>query len=102
MLRLLERTPRVRCLADDQALRSPLPAVVEQLELCQRALAAFLEDKRSAFPRLYFIGVSFLGENNTLNTQLWKEDNDLLEVLAQPPFAQWTLSLVQKHKTYRR
>ena len=33
-----------------------LPAVLEQLDACQRALSAYLEDKRHLFPRFYFIG----------------------------------------------
>ena len=38
--------------------------MLQQLDICQKALSNFLEDKRSAFPRFYFIG-----------------DDDLLEVL---------------------
>ena len=41
--------------------------MLQQLEICQKALSIFLEDKRSAFPRFYFIG-----------------DDDLLEVLIKP------------------
>ena len=37
--------------------------MLQQMDLCQKALANYLEDKRSAFPRFYFIG-----------------DDDLLEV----------------------
>ena len=37
--------------------------MVQQLDICQRALSDFLEEKRSMFPRFYFIG-----------------DDDLLEV----------------------
>ena len=37
--------------------------MVQQLDICQRALSDFLEEKRSIFPRFYFIG-----------------DDDLLEV----------------------
>ena len=41
--------------------------MLQQMEICQKALANFLEDKRSAFPRFYFIG-----------------DDDLLEVSEAP------------------
>lgn len=37
--------------------------MLQQMEICQKALSNFLEDKRSVFPRFYFIG-----------------DDDLLEV----------------------
>ena len=43
-----------------------LPSLESELDLCQRALSDFLEDKRSEFSRFYFIG-----------------DEDLLEVLGR-------------------
>ena len=47
-------------------LTDTLKTMVDQLERCQKALADFLEQKRSAMPRFYFIG-----------------DDDLLEILGQ-------------------
>ena len=44
-------------------LQETLQQMVQQLDICQRALSDFLEEKRSMFPRFYFIG-----------------DDDLLEV----------------------
>lgn len=42
------------CVTSDM-LRSLLPALLEQLELCQKSLAAYLETKRAEFPRFYFV-----------------------------------------------
>eukprot|EP01135_Chromosphaera_perkinsii_P011757 Nk52_evm3s2496 gene=Nk52_evmTU3s2496 len=39
----------------DEGLVSMLPFMAEQLELCQNSLSGYLEVKRSAFPRFYFI-----------------------------------------------
>lgn len=44
-------------------VQETLQQMLQQLDICQKALSNFLEDKRSAFPRFYFIG-----------------DDDLLEV----------------------
>lgn len=45
-------------------LKETLETVLSQLEVCQKALNDFLEEKRSKFPWFYFIG-----------------DDDLLEIL---------------------
>lgn len=52
--------------ADIPGIREKLPQMAQQLDVCQRALADFLEEKRSQFPRFYFLG-----------------DDDLLEILGQ-------------------
>lgn len=60
---------RLFSLADEHLfpdLRGQLGASLDQLERCQKALSDFLEEKRSAMPRFYFIG-----------------DEDLLEILGQ-------------------
>ncbi|RLN86865.1 hypothetical protein BBJ28_00018703, partial [Nothophytophthora sp. Chile5] len=65
----VERDPKLFNLADDMVfpqLVERLATLVDQLERCQKALADFLEDKRSRMPRFYFIG-----------------DEDLLEILGQ-------------------
>lgn len=48
-------------------VQETLQQMLQQLDICQKALSNFLEDKRSAFPRFYFIG-----------------DDDLLEVSKSP------------------
>ncbi|XP_069942834.1 cytoplasmic dynein 2 heavy chain 1 isoform X1 [Cherax quadricarinatus] len=47
-------------------IRNTLVTLLDQLARCQKSLNEFLEEKRSAFPRFYFIG-----------------DDDLLEILGQ-------------------
>lgn len=42
--------------ADIPGIREKLPQMAQQLDSCQKALSEFLEDKRSLFPRFYFIG----------------------------------------------
>lgn len=42
------------CVSSDM-LRSLLPTLLEQLELCQKSLTAYLETKRAEFPRFYFV-----------------------------------------------
>mmetsp|Transcript_17017 Transcript_17017/g.54247 ORF Transcript_17017/g.54247 Transcript_17017/m.54247 type:complete len:3325 (+) Transcript_17017:156-10130(+) len=62
----IESDPLVTSFAEMPRLRDTLPQMVNQLDICQRALSDFLEEKRSMFPRFYFIG-----------------DDDLLEILGQ-------------------
>ncbi|KAH8025377.1 hypothetical protein HPB51_007689 [Rhipicephalus microplus] len=61
-----ERIVLVGSMAETQALDS----LADQLSRCQRALHQHMEDKRSRFPRFYFLG-----------------DEDLLEVLGNRPSA---------------
>ncbi len=58
--------PKVLALCSVPALNETLETIIDQLERCQKALNDYLEEKRSKFPRFYFIG-----------------DDDLLEILGQ-------------------
>uniref|UniRef100_A0A183FTN2 DHC_N2 domain-containing protein n=1 Tax=Heligmosomoides polygyrus TaxID=6339 RepID=A0A183FTN2_HELPZ len=60
------RDARLVSLCGRQSLRKSLEQIIDQLNRCQKALNQFLEEKRSAFPRFYFLG-----------------DDDLLEILGQ-------------------
>ena len=60
------RDPRVIAIIQSKDIGARLKSMVDQLQRCQKALNEFLEDKRSVFPRFYFIG-----------------DDDLLEILGQ-------------------
>ncbi|GMT29042.1 hypothetical protein PFISCL1PPCAC_20339, partial [Pristionchus fissidentatus] len=62
----VSRDPRLISLCNRSGLKNTLETIVDQLNRCQRALNQFLEDKRSAFSRFYFLG-----------------DDDLLEILGQ-------------------
>jgi len=57
---------RVVSFADIRGVCDKLGSMIDQLDRCQKALSDFLEQKRSKFPRFYFIG-----------------DDDLLEILGQ-------------------
>ncbi|GMH82520.1 hypothetical protein TrST_g11065 [Triparma strigata] len=69
IMQQVELEPKLFNLVDERihhGLGNTLSTMVDQLERCQKALADFLEEKRSAMPRFYFIG-----------------DDDLLEILGQ-------------------
>jgi len=72
----LESNKLVVSFAEIIGIRDKLPQMAQQLDVCQRALSDFLEDKRSSFPRFYFLG-----------------DDDLLEILGQAQ----NPSVIQSH-----
>ena len=47
--------PRVTSLLRIGSVRSILRSMLDRLDRCQKSLNEFLEEKRSAFPRFYFI-----------------------------------------------
>ena len=49
------------CYGND-VLKNLLPYLLEQLELCQKALSGYLDQKRSSFPRFYFVSDAVLLE----------------------------------------
>ncbi|CAH1776602.1 unnamed protein product [Owenia fusiformis] len=62
----VNRDNRVLSFVAKTGLRNLLVTMLDQLQRCQKSLNEFLEEKRSSFPRFYFIG-----------------DDDLLEILGQ-------------------
>ncbi|XP_034825556.2 cytoplasmic dynein 2 heavy chain 1 [Maniola hyperantus] len=64
--RIIESDPRLSALVQSPRLQPMLDAISEQLNACQSALHEYIDEKRSIFPRLYFLS-----------------DDDLLELLGQ-------------------
>jgi dynein heavy chain 2 len=61
-----QRDNRTVALLRIGSIKSTLATMLDRLERCQKSLNEFLEEKRSSFPRFYFIG-----------------DDDLLQILGQ-------------------
>ncbi|XP_015268586.1 PREDICTED: cytoplasmic dynein 2 heavy chain 1 [Gekko japonicus] len=72
----IKQDNRIISLNSRAGIRNALVTILDQLQRCQKSLNEFLEEKRSAFPRFYFIG-----------------DDDLLEILGQST----NPSVIQSH-----
>jgi dynein heavy chain 2 len=56
IMREVSDNPLVMAMCNIPDLRATVHGMLEQLDRCQKALNDFLEEKRSKFPRFYFIG----------------------------------------------
>nr|XP_037870708.1 cytoplasmic dynein 2 heavy chain 1 isoform X3 [Bombyx mori] len=64
--RIIESDPRISAILQSTRLQPMLDSISEQLLACQSALNQYIDEKRSIFPRFYFLS-----------------DDDLLELLGQ-------------------
>ncbi|CAD7952833.1 unnamed protein product, partial [Amoebophrya sp. A25] len=66
MMRNFHQAKKVHYVCTVRGITEQFTSLQDQLDRCQKALNTYLEEKRTSFPRLYFIG-----------------DEDLLEILGQ-------------------
>lgn len=63
MVKALETRNVVQYIYGNDMLQELLPHLLEQLEVCQKALSGYLDQKRAAFPRFYFVSDAVLLES---------------------------------------
>lgn len=66
VMRHVKSDDRVVSLVKRTGIKSALETMEDQLSRCQKALSAFLEEKRAAFPRFYFIGTTLSNRRSCL------------------------------------
>jgi dynein heavy chain len=50
-----ENANLLACCVSSDVIRTLIPQLMEQLEICQKSLSGYLESKRGIFPRFYFV-----------------------------------------------
>ena len=94
----MAKTPNVIEATNKEGLASALDVLQKELVLCEKALAEYLETKRLAFPRFYFVSSSDLLDilsNGTQPAVVAKHLTKLFDSMARLNFAE-TQELIPK------
>ena len=71
------------CFGND-VLKNLLPHLLEQLEVCQKALSGYLDQKRAAFPRFYFVRAQHSTSQQQQHTSHQHKSSPLVRSRAPP------------------